>query len=51
MKFISLLQLVFITLKLVEIGVIKDWSWWLVLSPFLITIICAYIFHKYVNKN
>ena len=31
--FVSLLQIVFITLKL--IGVIK-WSWWWVFSPFLI---------------
>lgn len=51
MRFIQVLQLVFITLKLAEIGVVKDWSWWLVLSPFLTSIIIGAIYHKYINKK
>ena len=31
--FLSMLALVFITLKLAEIGVVATWSWWLVLMP------------------
>jgi len=51
MNFISWLQLIFITLKLTEIGVIKDWSWWLVLSPILIKGICSTIFEKYMMRK
>lgn len=32
--FVSLLQIVFITLKLCKV---IDWSWWWVMSPFLIS--------------
>jgi len=31
--FLSILALVFITLKLAGIGVVATWSWWWVLSP------------------
>ena len=34
--FLPLLGLLFIGLKLAEIGVVATWSWWLVLSPFWI---------------
>lgn len=51
MKFTSLLQLIFITLKLAEIGVVKNWSWWLVLSPFLIKFICHIFIVNYEAKN
>lgn len=29
---------IFLTLKLAEVGVVKDWSWWWVFSPFWIYI-------------
>ena len=31
--FLFVLLLVFITLKLIEIGVVAAWSWWVVLLP------------------
>ena len=43
MNFLSVLTLIFITLKLTEI---IDWSWWFVISPLLIqvaTMICTII--------
>ena len=33
---LAILGLIFITLKLGEIGVVATWSWWWVLSPFWI---------------
>jgi hypothetical protein len=33
---LSILGIIFITLKVVEVEPIAGWSWWLVLSPFLI---------------
>jgi small Trp-rich protein len=51
MKFIRSLQLLFITLKLAEIGVVKNWSWWLVLSPILIEFICHIYVVNYEAKN
>ena len=30
------LTLIFVTLKLAEIGTVATWSWWLVLSPLLV---------------
>jgi small Trp-rich protein len=51
MNFIFGLQLVLITLKLAEIGVVKDWSWWLVLSPFLIRGTCVIIFERYIERK
>ena len=33
---LGILGLIFVTLKLAEIGVVATWSWWLVLSPFWI---------------
>lgn len=32
--FLTVLGLIFITLKLAGIGVVATWSWWWVLSPF-----------------
>ena len=32
----GILGLIFVTLKLAEIGVVATWSWWAVLSPFWI---------------
>lgn len=32
----GVLGLIFVTLKLAEIGVVATWSWWWVLSPFWI---------------
>lgn len=32
--FLTILGLIFITLKLAGIGVVATWSWWTVLSPF-----------------
>jgi hypothetical protein len=37
--FMSLLQVLFIGLKLGEVGVVADWSWWTVLSPIWGTIL------------
>ena len=34
----GILGLIFVTLKLAEIGVVATWSWWWVLSPFWIPI-------------
>lgn len=31
------LTLIFVTLKLAEIGVVAEWSWWWVLSPLWIS--------------
>ena len=31
---LGILGIVFITLKLSEVGVVATWSWWLVLLPF-----------------
>ena len=31
--FCGLLAIVFITLKLIQIGPVAEWSWWWVLSP------------------
>ena len=33
---LGILGLIFVTLKLAEIGVVATWSWWWVLSPFWI---------------
>ena len=33
---LGILGLIFVTLKLAEIGVVATWSWWVVLSPFWI---------------
>lgn len=30
----GILGLIFVTLKLAQIGVVANWSWWLVLLPF-----------------
>jgi len=35
------LGLIFVTLKLAEIGVVATWSWWAVLSPFWIPLAIA----------
>lgn len=34
---ISILTLIFVTLKLAEIGQVATWSWWWVLSPLWIS--------------
>lgn len=31
---LGILGLIFVTLKLAEIGVVATWSWWWVLAPF-----------------
>ena len=35
---LAILGLIFVTLKLGEIGVVATWSWWWVLSPFWIPV-------------
>lgn len=37
--FCGLLAILFIALKLAEIGVVASWSWWWVLSPLWIPIV------------
>ena len=38
---LGILGLIFVTLKLAEIGVVATWSWWAVLSPFWIPLAIA----------
>ena len=38
---LGVLGLIFVTLKLAEIGVVATWSWWAVLSPFWIPLAIA----------
>ena len=38
-SFCSLLAIVFITLKLAQIGPVAAWSWWWVLSPLWIPLV------------
>ena len=38
---LGVLGLIFVTLKLAEIGVVATWSWWWVLSPFWIPLAIA----------
>lgn len=38
---LGILGLIFVTLKLAEIGVVATWSWWWVLSPFWIPLAIA----------
>ncbi len=33
----AILTVIFVTLKLAEVGVVATWSWWWVLSPLWIT--------------
>lgn len=33
---LGILTILFVTLKLLEVGVVASWSWWLVLSPLLV---------------
>ena len=41
--FFSMLAVLFIGLKLGEVGVVATWSWWLVLLPIWGPILCAAI--------
>jgi len=34
----TVLFLIFLTLKLAEVGVVKDWSWWWVFAPIWIPV-------------
>jgi hypothetical protein len=52
----SLVFLVFLVLKLTEIGPVADWSWWWVTSPlwipiglFLTFILIAFIIAKFIE--
>lgn len=36
--FLSLLLLLFVGLKLADIGLVADWSWWLVMAPLWVPI-------------
>ena len=36
---LGILGLIFVTLKLAEIGVVATWSWWAVLSPFWVPLV------------
>ena len=41
---LGILGIIFITLKLAEVGVVATWGWWWVLLPFWVlpaTILCA----------
>ena len=38
---LGILGIIFVTLKLAEIGVVATWSWWWVLSPFWIPLAIA----------
>ena len=39
--FLTILLVVFVTLKLTDVGFIATWSWWLVLSPFWVPVAFA----------
>lgn len=39
LDFIDVLQLILITLKLCEVGVVANWQWYQVLAPFIVDII------------
>ena len=47
MGLIHWLTLLLTGLKLAEIGIVADWSWWLVTSPlwigFIIVVVCTFI--------
>lgn len=36
-SFLGVLLLIFITLKLAQVGTVAAWSWWMVLSPLWIS--------------
>ncbi len=40
---LGILGLIFVTLKLAEIGTVATWSWWWVLSPFWVpfVVVCG----------
>ncbi|CAA2141605.1 hypothetical protein HYPP_02626 [Hyphomicrobium sp. ghe19] len=38
MGFLNILTLIFVTLKLLAVGVVATWSWWLVFAPTLLSI-------------
>jgi len=40
MSFITLLQIVFITLKITDQ---IDWSWWIVLLPFIVSFVINFV--------
>ena len=40
---LNLLGLIFVTLKLAGVGVVANWSWWAVLSPFLVPVAIAVV--------
>ena len=42
--FLQLLTLLFVGLKLGQVGVVASWSWWWVLSPLLIPLAITLIF-------
>ena len=37
--FLTMLGLIFITLKLAGLGIVATWSWWAVLSPFWVPLV------------
>ena len=41
LSFIEVVGLILITLKLAGLGVVAGWSWWLVLAPVWIPVICG----------
>ena len=40
---LNLLGLIFVTLKLAGVGVVANWSWWVVLSPFWVPIVIVVV--------
>lgn len=53
---LTLLGILFVALKLAEIGVVATWSWWWVLSPFIaqaavLVVILALVAFAYYLKE
>lgn len=45
MGLLNLLGIIFVTLKLAQVGSVATWSWWAVLSPFWISgVIWVFVF-------
>jgi steroid 5-alpha reductase family enzyme len=42
-QFSLVLFLIFLTLKLANVGIVSTWSWWLVFSPILISFMISFI--------
>lgn len=56
--FLSLLLLLFVGLKLADIGIVADWSWWLVMAPlwlpvalFVLAVVIGFVIAAYLDSK